>query len=232
MKIAIVGAGIIGVTTAYELAADGHEVRFSSAAAPPPKKPALPMPGWSRPATSRHGRRPACRAKVLGYLFSRHAPVKLGCPGASELAWMWRWWRACGLETYLANRARMQRLAFYSRERLHQLTAGTAAGIRPQRRLHGAAALRKRPRAHTPRPAGAARRGGEVPRDRPGRGAQGRTRAEPGHRLCRRHPPAGRRSRQLPAVCAAAEGRSPPAGRWSSSSTPTWPASRQTRSRP
>jgi glycine/D-amino acid oxidase-like deaminating enzyme len=26
MKIAIIGAGIIGVTTAYELAADGHEV--------------------------------------------------------------------------------------------------------------------------------------------------------------------------------------------------------------
>ena len=26
MKIAIVGAGIIGVTTAYELAHDGHEV--------------------------------------------------------------------------------------------------------------------------------------------------------------------------------------------------------------
>ena len=26
MKIAIVGAGIIGVTTAYELARDGHEV--------------------------------------------------------------------------------------------------------------------------------------------------------------------------------------------------------------
>jgi D-amino-acid dehydrogenase len=43
--------------------------------------------------------------------------------GASELAWMWRWWRACKLETYLANRARMQRLAFYSRQRLHQVTA-------------------------------------------------------------------------------------------------------------
>ena len=26
MKIAVVGAGIIGITTAYELAADGHEV--------------------------------------------------------------------------------------------------------------------------------------------------------------------------------------------------------------
>ena len=31
--------------------------------------------------------------------------------------------RRCKLEVYLANRARMQRLAFYSRERLHQLTA-------------------------------------------------------------------------------------------------------------
>ncbi|MDQ6881859.1 MAG: amino acid dehydrogenase, partial [Pseudomonadota bacterium] len=33
-----------------------------------------------------------------------------------------KWWRACTPETYLANRARMQRLAFYSRERLHRLT--------------------------------------------------------------------------------------------------------------
>ena len=36
---------------------------------------------------------------------------------------MWKWWRACKLETYLANRARLQRLAFYSRARLHLLTA-------------------------------------------------------------------------------------------------------------
>ena len=36
---------------------------------------------------------------------------------------MWQWFRACKLDTYLANRARMQRLAFYSRERLHHLTA-------------------------------------------------------------------------------------------------------------
>ena len=34
---------------------------------------------------------------------------------------MRRWQRACRLETYLANRSRMQRLAFYSRDRLHQI---------------------------------------------------------------------------------------------------------------
>jgi D-amino-acid dehydrogenase len=96
---------------------------FSSAAALPPKKPALPMPVWSRPGYVTPWAAPGMPRKVLGHLMSRHAPVKLGCLGASELAWMWRWWRACKLETYLANRARMQRLAFYSRQRLHQVTA-------------------------------------------------------------------------------------------------------------
>ena len=61
--------------------------------------------------------------KVARYLFSQHAPVKLALPLAgADLAWMWKWLRACRLETFLANRARMQRLAFYSRERLHHLT--------------------------------------------------------------------------------------------------------------
>ena len=33
------------------------------------------------------------------------------------------WWRACRSRTYQANRLRMQRLAVYSRERLHAVTA-------------------------------------------------------------------------------------------------------------
>ncbi len=36
---------------------------------------------------------------------------------------MWKWWQACTLDSYLANRVRLQRLAFYSRQRLHALTA-------------------------------------------------------------------------------------------------------------
>jgi D-amino-acid dehydrogenase len=35
---------------------------------------------------------------------------------------MWQWYRACNLASYTANRARMQRLAFYSRTRLHDIT--------------------------------------------------------------------------------------------------------------
>jgi D-amino-acid dehydrogenase len=61
--------------------------------------------------------------KVARYLFSRHAPVRVCWPlAAHEVRWMMRWRRACELETYVANRGRLQRLAFYSRHRLHQLT--------------------------------------------------------------------------------------------------------------
>ena len=124
MKLAVIGAGIIGITTAYELAADGHEVtvfeRCSAAAEETSFANAgLVAPGYVTPWAA-----PGMPGKVFGHLFSRHAPVKLSLPlSGSELAWMWKWYQACKVETYLANRARMQRLAFYSRARLHQLTA-------------------------------------------------------------------------------------------------------------
>ena len=44
------------------------------------------------------------------------------------MAWMWKWFGACNLESYRLNRARMQRLAFYSRERLHQLSVELECG--------------------------------------------------------------------------------------------------------
>ncbi len=125
MKIAVIGAGIIGVTTAYELAVDGHEVtvferRGAAAEEGSFANAGIVAPGYVTPWAA-----PGMPAKVMRHLFSRYAPVRLGLPlSGSELAWMWRWYRACKLDTYLANRASLQRLAFYSRERLHQITSG------------------------------------------------------------------------------------------------------------
>ena len=123
MRIAIVGAGIIGVTTAFELAADGHDVtvfeRHGAAALETSFANAgVVAPGYVTPWAA-----PGMPGKVARYLFSRHAPVRVTLPlSAREVAWMWAWRRSCTLEAYLANRARLQRLAFYSRSRLHQLT--------------------------------------------------------------------------------------------------------------
>jgi D-amino-acid dehydrogenase len=62
--------------------------------------------------------------KIVKHLLSRHAPVRFGLPlSGSDMAWMWKCYRACRPEIYVANRTRMQRLAFYSRERLHQVSA-------------------------------------------------------------------------------------------------------------
>ena len=124
MKIGVIGAGIIGVTTAYELACDGHEVtvferRGAAAEETSFANAGIVAPGYVTPWAA-----PGMPLKVLKHVFSRYAPVKLGLPlSRSELAWVWRWYRACNPGTYLACRTQLQRLAFYSRQRLHQITA-------------------------------------------------------------------------------------------------------------
>jgi D-amino-acid dehydrogenase len=124
VRVAVIGAGIVGITTAYELAADGHEVTVYERRGAAAEEASFANAGVVAPGSVTPWAAPGMPAKVLGNLLGRHAAVKLSLPlSGRDLAWMWKWWRACKLETYLANRARMQRLAFYSRERLHHLTA-------------------------------------------------------------------------------------------------------------
>ena len=124
MKIAVIGAGIIGVTTAYELGRDGHQVtvferRGAAAEETSFANAGIVAPGYVTPWAA-----PGMPGKVIRQLLRRHASVKIGLPlGMQELAWIWKWYRACRLEVYLANRAHLQRLAFYSRARLHAITA-------------------------------------------------------------------------------------------------------------
>jgi D-amino-acid dehydrogenase len=123
MKIAIVGAGIIGVTTAWELAGDGHEVAVFERRGAAAEESSFANAGVVAPGYVTPWAAPGMRAKVLRSLLSTHGAVKVRWPLArSDLRWMAQWQRACKLETYLANRARMQRLAFYSRMRLHQIS--------------------------------------------------------------------------------------------------------------
>lgn len=123
MRIAIVGAGIIGVTTAWELACDGHEVTVFERRGAAAEEASFANAGVIAPGYVTPWAAPGMPTKVASYLFSTYAPVRLAWPlSAGDIGWMWKWWRACKLETYLANRARLQRLAFYSRTRLHHIT--------------------------------------------------------------------------------------------------------------
>jgi D-amino-acid dehydrogenase len=123
MKIAIVGAGIIGVTTAWELASDGHEVAVFERRGAAAEESSFANAGVVAPGYVTPWAGPGMRGKVLRSLLATHGAVKLRWPLSSrDLGFMARWQRACKLETYLANRSRMQRLAFYSRNRLHAIT--------------------------------------------------------------------------------------------------------------
>jgi D-amino-acid dehydrogenase len=122
MKIAIVGAGIIGVTTAWELACDGHEVAVFDRRGAAAEESSFANAGVVAPGYVSPWAGPGMRAKVLRSLWATHGAVKLRWPlSGRDLAWIRQWQRACKLETYLANRGRMQRLAFYSRNRLHEV---------------------------------------------------------------------------------------------------------------
>jgi D-amino-acid dehydrogenase len=61
--------------------------------------------------------------KVLRYLFKSDAPIVFR-PRFDFAQWLWlaRWLSECRLERFRRNKARMQRLAFYSRDCLHALS--------------------------------------------------------------------------------------------------------------
>lgn len=123
MRIAVIGAGVVGVTTAWELTADGHQVTVFERHGAAAEETSFANAGVVAPGYVTPWAAPGMPAKVLGSLLSRHGAVKLSWPlGSRELSWMGRWLKACRRETYAANRARMQRLAFFSRERMQRLS--------------------------------------------------------------------------------------------------------------
>ena len=154
MRIAVIGAGIVGVTTAYELARDAHQVtvferRGSVAEETSFANAGVVAPGYVTPWAA-----PGMPAKVLRHLLSRHAPVRLAMPpGAGQWGWIWRWWRACRAPVHAANRARLHRLARYSQQRLgllgqslnlaHEQSRGYLVLLRTARDLAGARASLK-----------------------------------------------------------------------------------------
>ena len=123
MRVAVIGAGIIGVTTAFELAGDGHEVtvyerRGSVAAETSFANAGVVAPGYVTPWAA-----PGMPGKVIRSLFDRHSAVLLNARlDIRTLRWMWQWWRACGGSRHAANRSALQRLALFSRDRLRQVT--------------------------------------------------------------------------------------------------------------
>lgn len=118
MRIAIVGAGIVGVTTAYELTQDGHEVTLLErhpgvACGTSFANAGVLAPGYVTPWAG-----PGVPLKVLAGLLSRHAAVRFGRRWPLALPWLWRFLRACNPVAYAHHRQALYALASLAQERL------------------------------------------------------------------------------------------------------------------
>ncbi len=132
MKILVMGSGIIGTTTAFYLARQGHQVDVID------RQPAAGMetsfanagqisPGYSSPWAA-----PGIPFKALKWMFSRHSPLAI----SPRLEWdkiqfVTRLFGQCTAGRYHINKSRMLRLADYSQHNLAQFREENAEVIGP-----------------------------------------------------------------------------------------------------
>ncbi len=122
MNVIVVGAGVIGVTTAWYLRQLGVSVAVVERRSGVAQEASFGNAGVIAPGYVTPWAAPGMPRKVLSYLFAAESPV-LFRPSLNPALWRWllRWLGECRLERYRTNKSRMQRVAFYSRDQLHAL---------------------------------------------------------------------------------------------------------------
>lgn len=129
MKIIVLGAGVIGVTSAWQLARAGHEVTVVDRQAGPALETSFANAGQVSFGYCSPWAAPGIPLKAVRWLFMRHAPLILRPrPDLAMLGWMWRILANCSPERYALNKGRMLRLADYSRTSLAHLRNETGIG--------------------------------------------------------------------------------------------------------
>ncbi len=116
MKVVVVGAGVIGVTTAWYLTAKGHDVTVVERRASPGLETSFANAGGVCPGFAGPWAAPGMPLKGLASLFKADAPFKLR-PKADPAQWRWlaSFVANCTAEQFARNKTRMQRMAHYSK---------------------------------------------------------------------------------------------------------------------
>jgi D-amino-acid dehydrogenase len=136
MKIVVLGAGVIGVSSAWYLAQAGHEVRVLERQPAPARETSFANAGEVSPGYSAPWAAPGIPLKALRWMFQRHAPLVVQPrPDLAKLSWLTQMLMNCTPEAYATNKARMVRLAEYSRDCLQELRSET--GISYDERMRG-----------------------------------------------------------------------------------------------
>ncbi|WP_175920913.1 D-amino acid dehydrogenase [Burkholderia pyrrocinia] len=120
MHVIVLGAGVIGVTTAWHLREAGCDVTVIEREADVAQATSLGNAGVIAPGYVTPWAAPGMPGKILKYLFKPASPL-IFRPTLDAAQWRWiaRWLRECEFERFRVNKQRMQRIAYYSRACLH-----------------------------------------------------------------------------------------------------------------
>jgi len=126
MRVMVLGAGVIGTSCAYYLARAGHQVVVVERQAVPALATSFANAGGICPGFAGPWAAPGMPRKIARWLFARHAPVVVR-PRLDPYQWRWvaSFLRNCSAERFARNKARMQRIAHYSKACLKELRAET-----------------------------------------------------------------------------------------------------------
>src|SRR5690625_1906034 len=122
MRVLVIGAGVVGVTSAWYLAQAGHQVSVVEAASGPGQGATFGNAGGVCPGFAGPWAAPGMPLKALRWMFQNTAPLKVR-PRLDPAQWRWlaAFLRNCTAARFAANKERMQRSAHYSKKCLVEL---------------------------------------------------------------------------------------------------------------
>jgi D-amino-acid dehydrogenase len=124
MKALVLGAGIVGIATAYELNRDGYEVTVIDREAEPASFTSFSNAGLFAPGHAYAWSSPAAPSILLRSLWKGDQALRFKfSTDPSFWRWMWRFRKECTAERAALNTTRKVRLCLYSQGVFHETLA-------------------------------------------------------------------------------------------------------------
>lgn len=124
MKALVLGAGIAGITTAYELNRDGFEVTVIDREAEPASFTSYSNAGLFAPGHAYAWSSPAAPSILLKSLWKNDQALRFKFSADPRFwRWMWRFWNECTAERAALNTMRKLKLCLYSQQVFHETLA-------------------------------------------------------------------------------------------------------------
>ncbi len=135
MRVAVLGAGVIGVATAYELWRDGHEVVVVDRGSEPANATSFGNAGMIAPGHAYAWSSPKAMRTLARALWRDDLALRFRFQADPQFwRWCWRFARQCTSERAAYNTARKVALCLYSQRRLHAVVADTGVAYGAPRR--------------------------------------------------------------------------------------------------